>query len=103
MEVNGRHNRSGLLAMRCGINFPWLQYKHLVYGELPSACEYQTGIYWIDLFRDISYSLKYFRKEGYSLSQYVQPYRSPHVFAILDKQDPKPFIRRGINLIKRVL
>jgi len=103
MEVNGRHNRSGLLSVRCGINFPWIQYKHLVCGELPTACDFQTGIYWIDIFRDINYSLKCFLEEGYSLSQYVHPYRSPHVFAILDKQDPKPFIRRVINLTKRVL
>lgn len=102
MEVNGRHNRSGLLSVHCGINFPWIQYQHLVYDELPSACDFQTGIYWIDIFRDISFSLKYFRKEGYSLSQYTQPYRSPHVFAIFDRQDPKPFVRRGINLVKRV-
>jgi D-aspartate ligase len=103
MEVNGRHNRSGLLAVHCGINFPWIQYKHLVCGEIPMACDYRTGIYWIDIFRDISYSLKCFRKERYSLSQYIRPYRSPHVFAIWDKQDPKPFVRRGINLAKRVL
>jgi D-aspartate ligase len=102
MEVNGRHNRSGLLAVHCGINFPWIQYQHFVYGELPSACDYRTGIYWIDIFRDISFSLKCFRMEGYSLSQYLQPYCSPHVFAIWDKQDPKPFIRRGINLAKRI-
>jgi predicted ATP-grasp superfamily ATP-dependent carboligase len=103
MEVNGRHNRSGLLAVHCGINFPWIQYRHLVYGELPSACDFRTGVYWIDLFRDISFSLKYLSKEGYSLSQYIQPYCGPHVFAILDRQDLKPFIRRGINLFKRVL
>lgn len=103
MEVNGRHNRSGLLSVHCGINFPWIQYKHLVDGELPSASDFQTGIYWIDIFRDISFSLKYFRKEGYSLSQYIQPYRNPHVFAIFDRHDPKPFIRRGFNLARRVL
>jgi D-aspartate ligase len=103
MEVNGRHNRSGLLAVHCAINFPLIQYKHLVCGELPLACDYRAGVYWIDIFRDIGYSLKCFRKEGYSLSQYALPYRSPHVFAIWDKQDPRPFIRRGINLSKKVL
>jgi predicted ATP-grasp superfamily ATP-dependent carboligase len=103
MEVNGRHNLSGLLAVHCGINFPWIHYKHLVCGELPTGCDYRTGIYWIDVIRDIGYSLKYFSKERYSLSQYVQPYRSPHVFAILDMRDPKPFVRRCINLAKRAL
>ncbi len=30
MEVNGRHNLSGLLAVRCGVNFPLIHYRHLV-------------------------------------------------------------------------
>jgi D-aspartate ligase len=103
MEVNGRHNLSGLLAVRCGINFPWIHYNHLVCGELPSSRDYQTGVYWIDIIRDIGYSIKCFRKESYSLSQYIQPYRSPHIFAILDMRDPKPFVQRCINLAKRGL
>jgi D-aspartate ligase len=103
MEVNGRHNRSGILAVHCGMNFPWIQYKHLVCGELPSACDYQKGIFWIDFFRDIGFSLKCFRKEGYSLSQYIQPYRSPHVFAVWNRHDLKPLIRRSINMAKKIL
>ncbi len=102
MEVNGRHNLSGLLAVRCGINFPWIHYQHLVCGELPSACDYRTAVYWIDIIRDIGYSLKCIKKERYSLSQYIRPYRSPHVFAILDPRDPRPFAQRCINLAKRV-
>jgi D-aspartate ligase len=103
MEVNGRHNRSGLLAVHCGINFPWIQYKHLVCGEWPVSCNYRAGVYWIDIFRDVSYSLRCFRHEGFTLSQYLQPYRGPHVFAIWDKYDPKPFIQRGLNLARRLL
>lgn len=104
MEVNGRHNLSGLLAVQCGINFPWLHYKHLVWGELPAITEdYQTGVYWIDIVRDVGYSLKCFGSERYSISQYLQPYRSPHVFAIMDMRDPKPFMQRCINLARRNL
>ncbi|MHC4929380.1 MAG: ATP-binding protein, partial [Planctomycetota bacterium] len=28
MEINARHNRSSLLAVKCGINFPWVEYQH---------------------------------------------------------------------------
>ncbi len=102
MEVNGRHNRSGLLALRCGINFPLIQYKHLVDGELPQPCDYQTGIYWMDFFRDIGYSLRFMRQERYTLAQYLMPYRNPHIDSIYDRQDPRPFIRRGINLLRKI-
>lgn len=103
MEVNGRHNRSSLLAVRCGLNFPWLQYKHLVQGEWPSANDYRTGVYWISLARDVCYSAKYHSTERYSLIQYVRPYIRPHVFAILDSKDPLPFVQRCIDLAKRVV
>jgi predicted ATP-grasp superfamily ATP-dependent carboligase len=103
MEVNGRHNRSGMLALRCGINFPWIQYQHLVFGHQPDACDFETGVYWMDFFRDLSYSLKSFRQEGYSLGEYLLPYRRPHVDALYDRDDPRPFFRRAANLVKRGL
>jgi D-aspartate ligase len=103
MEVNGRHNLSSLLAVRCGINFPWLEYKHLVLGELPTQTTFQTGVYWIDLTRDLGYSIRHFAKERYSPIQYIRPYVKPHVFAILDLRDPKPFVRRSTFLVKKAL
>jgi len=101
MEVNGRHNLSTLLAVRCGINFPWLQYRHLVCGEMPTPTDYRVGVYWIDPLRDIAYTIKYHRPEGYSPLQYLRPYFHPHVFAVFDLKDPKPFVRRVLNLAKR--
>ncbi|KPJ66680.1 MAG: hypothetical protein AMJ43_07295 [Coxiella sp. DG_40] len=103
MEVNGRHNRSALLAVHCGLNFPWLQYKHLVQGELPSTSSYRTGIYWISIDKDIAYSVEYLCKERYPLIRYIRPYLRPHVFGVLDWKDLKPFIRMCINLAKRAI
>lgn len=102
MEVNGRHNRSGMLAVSCGVNFPWIQYRHLVLGEKPAACDYRAEVYWIDFLRDLGFSLKFFRRERYSLAEYLRPYRSPHVFAVLDGSDPKPFIVRSMRLAGKI-
>jgi len=99
MEVNGRHNLSTLLAVTCGINFPWLEYRHHICGEVPSPRDFRKGVYWIDITRDVGYSLKYARKERYSIADYLRPYLKPHVFAILDFRDPKPFIRRIMLLL----
>jgi len=103
MEVNGRHNLSTLLAVRCGINFPWLQYQHLVENEQPTAHDFKTGIYWIDITRDVGYSLGYLKQERYSLRQYLRPYFKQHVFAIFDLKDIRPFIRRCLFLLKQGL
>ncbi|PKQ15529.1 MAG: hypothetical protein CVT67_08915 [Actinobacteria bacterium HGW-Actinobacteria-7] len=102
MEVNGRHNLSSLLAVSCGINFPWIHYEHLVHGKLPEALRQQTGLYWIDLVRDLSASPGYLFKERYPVRRYLKPYLDPHVFAILDSTDPKPFRKRCSSLLKSV-
>jgi len=103
MEVNGRHNLSTLLAVHCGINFPWLEYRHLTEGVLPTSCDYKSGIYWIDIPRDTGYSAGYLLKERYSPMQYLKPYLKPHVFAIFDLKDPKPFIKRSLFLAKKAI
>ncbi len=57
----------------------------------------------MDILRDISCSRQYFTQERYSVRQYLRPYLSPHVFAILDWRDPKPFGKRCISLAKMAL
>ncbi len=96
MEVNGRHNLSTLLAVRCGLNFPEIHYRHLVLGELPPPLTYPHDIYWIDLTRDLYHNL--FRTR--SQDGFFAPYRRKHIFAILDFKDPKPFLKRCNDLVK---
>ena len=103
MEVNGRHNRSTLLAVACGLNIPWLQYRHLAQGELPSQSSYRTGVYWISLEKDVSYSLRYLRKERYSIVEYLLPYFKPNVLDVLTWKDPIPFLARCFYLLRQVI
>jgi D-aspartate ligase len=100
MEVNGRHNRSGLLSVHCGTNFPWITYSHLVQGQIPPTSPYRNGIYWIDFTADILHSIMYGHKELYPLYEYLKPYLREHVFALFDWRDPKPFFKRYMDLIK---
>jgi predicted ATP-grasp superfamily ATP-dependent carboligase len=102
IEVNGRHNLSTLLAVRCGINFPWLHYNHLINGEVPSAMDYQVGIFWIDILRDMPYAPKHI-KLGESLADLIRPYLLQKVFAVFDVRDPVPFIHRSLYLLRRAL
>ena len=102
MEVNGRHNLSTALAVRCGIDFPWLQYRHLLYGELPQPTRFEEGVYWIDLLRDVGYSVTHRRAERYPLRDYLRPYLRRHVFAIPAWRDPAPFVWECRGLLRRL-
>ena len=97
IEVNARHNLSSLLATRCGPNFPWLQYRHLVDGLVPVQQDYEQGVYWIDVTRDLKNLGHYLRRPGYSLLDFVEPYRRSRVFAVLDRHDVGPAAARGVD------
>jgi D-aspartate ligase len=99
MEVNVRHNLSSALAVRCGMNFPWLQYRHLVDGIAPDPQDYQVGVYWVDITRDVHYWVFGKKKNGFTLKSYLEPYIKKHVFAIFDWKDLGPAILRlGVTL-----
>jgi|SRR5215212_244243 len=93
MEVNGRHNFSGMLSLRAGINFPWIMYRHLVDHEPPPRDLYQrTGVYWIRLPCQPIQSLRELMSERPSPRHFLLPYAKRHVFDILEARDPKPFL-----------
>jgi predicted ATP-grasp superfamily ATP-dependent carboligase len=94
VDVNGRHNLSGLLAVRAGINFPLLHYEHLVEGRAPASARFRQGVYWTDLYRDLGYSLAYLRRERPRPADLVRPYARRHVDAIYDPRDMAPFWAR---------
>lgn len=97
MEVNARHNLSSLLATRCGLNFPWMQYQHLVDGVVPEQRDYEQGVYWIDITRDIRNVRHYLGRPGYSVGRFLTPYRRSRVFAVLDSHDIGPAAARGLD------
>lgn len=102
IEVNGRNNRSTRLAVKCGLNFPWLTYNHLAYNKIPAEENYKKNVYWIDETRDILTSPKRIIKENYSLGDYLKPYFRNHVFAIFDLKDMRPFVKRIYELFVMV-
>jgi predicted ATP-grasp superfamily ATP-dependent carboligase len=104
MEVNGRHNLSSRLAVKCGVNFPWLMYQHLRLGRAApepaprQGVSWREGVYWIDEFRDPLFCGRYAHRERYPIGSYLKPYFSRHVFATFAPDDPLPFAARLLGL-----
>jgi D-aspartate ligase len=100
MEINGRQNLSTSLAVKCGINFPYLTFMHVGRGEFPDCSNgYKTGVYWVDLEKDITETIKSYRLEKFSLSSYILPYLKPMVFSVFSLKDPKPIIKRAADAV----
>ncbi len=97
MEVNGRHNLSTLLAVNCGINFPWLHYRHLMDGIIPEQTKFLENFYWVDTERDLPCIPKRIFSQRESFVQIFEPYIHQHISAVYDAHDLKPFIKRYID------
>jgi predicted ATP-grasp superfamily ATP-dependent carboligase len=101
MEINGRQNLSSSLAVKCGINFPYLTYHHLATGRFPEYPHtFTDGVYWIDIGKDISESIRSYNKERFPLHEYVRPYLGPVVFSIPSFRDPMPLLKRLYDMLK---
>lgn len=94
MEVNCRNNRSGSLAVKCGINFPVIMYRHLVEGRITPVNGFREGVAWIEGTSDLIRFLVSRSEERYSIREYVRPYLHERVFAFLSFRDPMPFLKR---------
>ena len=103
IEVNGRHNLSTELSVRCGVNFPAIQYDHLVHGRLRSPERFQTGVYWIGFPSDLTNGLRNRRLERYGLREQLRPYLRPHVFDVFRFDDPAPIAAAVLPPLKSLI
>jgi D-aspartate ligase len=93
IENNCRMPRSGMLAIACGVNFPWLIYQDIVLNKQYDVTQYEIGTYWIDFCTDMYNSLFRRKKEDIRLRDYLGPYFARNkVFSDLDFGDLKPFL-----------
>lgn len=103
MEINARHNRSGALAVKCGINFPCIMYHHLINGEIVPKESFRENVAWIEGTSDIFRFFVSRSSEQYSLREYIAPYRQEKVFAFWSATDPWPFLKRTCFLARKVV
>lgn len=106
LEVNGRHNRSGLLATRCGINFPLVEYEYLVNGRVPTPVPFRVRKYWVDEFKDLSCFPARVREHPGAVVSFWRPYVRRPVCAVLDWHDSRPFVRRlrySLDVMRRLI
>jgi D-aspartate ligase len=83
---------SGALAVRCGVDFPRMTYRHLVDGTVPAPRTGTAGVYWINEGTDPRVARLRWRRGELPLRTGLVPYTSPHVFAKFALHDPGPVL-----------
>ena len=91
MEVNGRHNLSGLLAVRCGVNFPLMHYRHLAEGVAADGTTIHEPASTGPMSSGTPGTASRFSGGAHTPVDYVAPYARRHCDAIFDRQDMGPF------------
>ncbi len=99
IEINARHNMSAGLAVRCGVNFPLIEYEHRMRGARPAPVTAETGVYWISLEWDIREARRLAKRREVPRN-YLRPYVGPHVHDVLDWRDPAPFSKWAKDLLQ---
>ena len=100
LEINGRYNRSSLLSVKSGINFPLIEYNYLTNNKGFSNRDYSKNIYFIDEFKDLQTNAKKILKGKQKLFSFFKPYFSKHIKAIFSIKDPIPFFKHLLDGIK---
>lgn len=99
MEVNGRPNMSGALAVRCGVDFPLMTYRHLVDGVVPASAPWAVDVHWINEIPDARGVVARWRGGELALRAGAAPYASRRVFASFAAHDPGPFLGRVRGMV----
>ncbi|MBT8381207.1 MAG: hypothetical protein KJO59_02485, partial [Ignavibacteria bacterium] len=100
LEVNGRYNRSSLLSVKSGINFPWIEYNYLINKKNFVHKEYRKNVYYIDEFKDLQVNINKLLKGKQNLFSFLKPYFSEHIFAISSIIDIKPLFKHYLDGFK---
>ena len=101
IEVNARFGLWDGMAAKCGIDFPYLNYRYLQ-GETISVNEhFQEGVKWISFERDWSAFRQYRKEQAISLWQWIKSVSTgQRDYAVFALDDPLPFILSSTLFLK---
>jgi len=91
LEVNARTWGWHTLAIRAGVDFPYLLYLNML-GETVKNSSFRQNIKWIRLTTDIPTVFTEIFKRKMKITDYLNSLKGEKEFAVLSLKDPLPFI-----------
>ncbi len=92
LEINPRSWKWHTLAIKAGVDMPYLIYNDLVGKGVDQSKKGRIGVKWIELYTDFYVALGEIIRGNLSPRDYVTSLRGDIEFAVASRDDPLPFI-----------
>jgi predicted ATP-grasp superfamily ATP-dependent carboligase len=98
LEINARTWLWHSLAIRCGVNFPLLQYRDITQGHINTVLSFRENIKWVHFYTDFAISMNEVLHRKMTISDYLYSLKGEKEPGVFSKDDMMPFIMETILL-----
>ena len=98
LEINARTWLWHSLAIRCGVDFPFLQYTDIVDGHIEPVLTFRENVKWVHFYTDFAISLKEIFHGKMTIQDYLNSMKGEKEPGVFSKDDMMPFVMETILL-----
>lgn len=98
LEINARTWLWHSLAIKCGVDFPYILYSDMIGNEVTSNLSFKENIKFIHIYPDLDVAIKEVFFKKMKLRDYLISLKGEKQFAVFSLHDPLPFIAETILL-----
>jgi predicted ATP-grasp superfamily ATP-dependent carboligase len=99
IEMNARTWLWISLAVRAGVDFPYMLYKDMVGEDVSSVRHFRENVKWVHLYTDLGVMAKEVLRGKMQVKEYLLSLKGEKEFAVLSLDDPLPFIAETLMLL----
>jgi D-aspartate ligase len=98
LEINARTWLWHSLAIRCGVNFPYLQYRDIMQGHVEPVLSFRENVKWVHFYTDFTISLNEILHRKMTVRDYLHSLQGEKEPGVFSKDDMMPFIMETVLL-----
>ena len=99
IEMNARTWLWHTLAIRCGVDLPYILYKDMIGEKIEPVKSFRENVKWIHFYTDVWVALKEIIRGNLTIRDYLKSLRGEKEFAVFSVDDPLPFIGETVLLL----
>jgi predicted ATP-grasp superfamily ATP-dependent carboligase len=98
LEMNARTWLWHSLAIRCGVDFPYLQYMDIIHGQVKPVLSFRENVKWVHFYTDFAISLNEIIHGRMRLGEYLHSLQGEKENGVFSKDDIMPFVMETLML-----